>query len=99
LLESKRGGRLKGERIVSVYRLLGLALIFFGISLFVERVWWAGAVCLLIGGAMILMHRPRRNRMAETTEAEKMLDVRSKERREESIPLRPSGKKGSRPVR
>ncbi|AGT32002.1 hypothetical protein M493_08635 [Geobacillus genomosp. 3] len=47
-----------------IYRLLGLALVFFAISLFVEGAWWAGTVCFLIGGGMAAvgwLRRPRRH--------------------------------------
>ncbi|MBB6282490.1 hypothetical protein [Geobacillus subterraneus] len=84
---------------MSVYRLLGLALIFLGVSLFVERVWWAGAACLLIGGVMALMRRPRRIRMVETTETEKRFGFHNEEHKEEPSSLHPGGKRGSRPVR
>lgn len=35
-----------------IRRLLGFALIFFAISMFVEQMWWVGGICFLIGIGM-----------------------------------------------
>ncbi|WP_340418567.1 hypothetical protein [Geobacillus stearothermophilus] len=44
---------------MSIRRLLGFALIFLAISMFIEQMWWVGGICLLIGIGMTAKWRKR----------------------------------------
>ncbi|OKO93553.1 hypothetical protein BRO54_1892 [Geobacillus proteiniphilus] len=37
---------------MSIRRLLGFALIFLAISMFIEQMWWVGGICFMIGIGM-----------------------------------------------
>ncbi|QIZ67735.1 hypothetical protein [Geobacillus subterraneus] len=37
---------------MTIRRLLGFALIFLAISMFIEQIWWVGGICFLIGVGM-----------------------------------------------